>query len=126
MKYEKPITRKKLHIGCLNCSSASLKLSMDRILDVGFGDVHVTRDGEYVYDCTGYGYSIEKDGVMTEFKTDNYPIDGSANAWLIERMANKDPFHDWRIVFYGPMHGETYQRQGYMNWVCIESNKGFA
>lgn len=126
VKYEKPIDRKGLHIGCLNCSTASLKLNMDRMLDVGFGSVSASRDSKCVYQCCGNGYTIEKSGEMVDISSSNYPLDGYATAWDIERMANCDPWHDWRITFYGPMHGETYQRQGYLHWVCIESNQGFA
>lgn len=43
-----------------------------------------------------------------------------------EMQARKDPDHDWRIEKHGPMHGETFQRHGKNNWVCIESNAGFA
>jgi hypothetical protein len=128
VKFEKPIGKGELHIGCLNCSTASYKLSMDRILSVGFGLVKATKNGESVYEDTGSRYRILVDGKWKEYDMKDAPLDGCEwlDAWTIERMANKDPFNDWKITFNGPMHGETYQRQGYMHWPCIESNQGFA
>lgn len=35
-------------------------------------------------------------------------------------------YDDWRVVFHGPLHGETYQRHMENTWVMIESNMGFA
>jgi hypothetical protein len=43
-----------------------------------------------------------------------------------EARARKAPRHDWRIVLDGPLHGETYQRQGKNRWVLVEKNEGFA
>lgn len=44
----------------------------------------------------------------------------------LEEMALLEPEHDWRIIKHGPLHGETFQRQGEGRWVCVESNDGFA
>lgn len=43
-----------------------------------------------------------------------------------EGKARQKPDADWRVVLHGPMHGETYQRQGKNRWVLVESNEGFA
>ncbi len=105
-----PIKRKDLHVGCLNCSTAALIAPMDMVIAVGFGCAYVEKDGHQIYDGE-YDY---KNG--NEPKTVSY----------FEDMAKEDPDHDWRIVKFGPMHGETFQRQVENNWVCIESNEGFA
>lgn len=85
---------------------------MDMLIAVGFGSAYVTRDGETVYNEMDYRDSV--DG--SEFWT----------VQTAENVAAQDPNHDWRIVKYGPLHGETFQRQGKGKWYCIESNKGFA
>ena len=101
---KKQIAAKDLHIGCLTCSTASLVLDLRRMLCVGFGRVTVTKDGKEIWSGD----------------------DENKEAADIEQLALKNPEHDWRIEFYGPMHGETFQRHGKGNWVCIESNRGFA
>lgn len=99
-----------LHIGCLNCSTACLKAPMNMRIAVGFGCAVATKDDCVVYDG-------ERD-IMDR---------GDCRTFMfIENMARKDPDHDWRIVKHGPLHGETFQRHGNNEWVCIESNKGFA
>lgn len=110
MTFEKKpqIESKDLHIGCANCSSAALEAPMDMVIAVGFGDATVTKDGEVIYD-------------ERSISGDNY--------WTVqdaENLAIKEPDCDWRIEKYGPLHGETFQRQGDKKWVCIESNQGFA
>lgn len=110
MKYEKPIEAKDLHIGCLNCSTACLKAPMDMEIAVGFGMAIVTKDGKQIYDGEA-DYRQDK-----KIKRVRY----------FENLARKEPKCDWRIIKNGPMHGETFQRQGKNNWVCIESNNGFA
>jgi hypothetical protein len=81
---------------------------MDMVIAVGFGSAFVQKDGEIVY---------SEDIVDEE------------NFWTVqdaEDAAKLDPAHDWQIVKYGPLHGETFQRQGDGLWVCVESNRGFA
>lgn len=77
---------------------------------VGFGSAVVTKDDEYIYDERQEG-----------------PTWTVADA---EKAAAADPDHDWRIQKDGPLHGETFQRHmkgKYAGqWVCIESNRGFA
>lgn len=44
----------------------------------------------------------------------------------VEKLAARDPDHDWQIVLLGPLHGEVYQRHGVGEWCLIEKNEGFA
>ena len=107
-KFEPQINPEELSMGCLNCSSAALVAPMDMLLAVGFGNCYVTKGDEIVY---------------SEFDVED------ENYWTIqdaENAALEAPDLDWRVVKNGPMHGETFQRQGEGKWVCIESNRGFA
>ena len=110
MSKKKPIKEKDLHKGCMNCSTASLKAPMEMMIAVGFGAAYVTKEGKQIYD----GESDLQDNGIAKTVAE------------IEKMAELEPDADWRIIKEGPLHGETYQRQGKENWVCIESNKGFA
>ena len=92
--------------GCLNCGGAHAKLPMAALVAVGFGDAHVSRDGVVTYREMG--------------------AKRLSRALRFERQAARDPDHDWRIVLDGPLHGETYQRQGPKEWVLVERNRGFA
>jgi hypothetical protein len=110
MPFEKlpAITKEGLNLGCLNCTTAALIAPMDMVIAVGFGIAFVTKDNEFVY---------SEDSADDE------------NYWTVqdaEDVAKLDPDHDWQIVKFGPLHGETFQRQGDGLWVCVESNKGFA
>lgn len=112
MSFEKlpAIDKNGLHVGCLNCSTAALIAPMNMIIAVGFGSAYVTKDDECVYD--------EQQAMQDE-----------AEEWTVqdaENAALADPDHDWRIVKHGPMHGGTFQRHGPGEWVCVESNEGFA
>jgi len=102
------IKPEEIHIGCPCCSSAALVASMDMIIAVGFGAAYATRDNEVIYD----GREVEDENWLTVFD--------------LEKMAAADPDHDWRIVKYTPLHGETFQRHGPGQWICIDSNRGFA
>lgn len=107
-KKEPQIDSKDLCVGCLNCSTAALEAPMGMIIAVGFGSSYVMKDDECIYD-----EQLVKDG----------------NYWTVEdveKLAEKEPDHDWRIKKHGPLHGETFQRHGPKKWVCIESNPGFA
>ncbi|KKM75045.1 hypothetical protein LCGC14_1394240 [marine sediment metagenome] len=99
-----------LYMGCLTCSTAEYKASMDKIICTGFGSACATKDGKTVYDGD------------QDYRNGNEP----KTVGEIEKIAQESPDHDWRIVMYGPLHGEIYQRQGEKNWVCVESNQGFA
>lgn len=109
MEWEKSKSCERIHIGCLNCSTAESVLSMNRLLGVGFGDVIVTKNERTVY-------SESRNVLEMDIPS----------ALRYEHLARTDPDNDWRVEFIGPMHGETYQRHGNENWVCIESNPGFA
>ena len=107
---KKPVKAKELHIGCLNCSTACLKLPLNREIAVGFGSAFVKKNNKIIYD----GEMAYRDG--KRIKRVRY----------FEKLARKSPQVDWQIILHGPMHGETFQRQGKNNWVCVESNRGFA
>lgn len=96
--------------GCLNCPSPTKKASLDRPIAVGFGAAYVTRDGEEVYDGERDLHDGKEPRTIRE----------------VEEKAAADPDHDWQIVLHGPLHGETYQRHGEGEWVCVETNQGFA
>jgi len=101
-----------LHIGCATCSSVpgSRIADMGMSICVGFGSAYVTRDAALVYD----GESELRRDIEPKTLAD------------IEAMAAQDPDSDWRVVMCGPLHGETYQRQGRSRWVMVDSNQGFA
>ena len=91
---------------CLNCPPISLDMRCP--IAVGFGDAHVSRDGKVIW---------------------SESPNADARVWTVrtaERRAARDPRHDWRIVLNGPLHGETYQRQGVKRWVLVARNLGFA
>ena len=93
---------------CLNCPPIAPTLDMRRRIAVGFGFAALTRDGDAVWVEEGQDYG------------------DCLSVRQAENRARKDPRRDWRIVLHGPMHGETYQRQGRDRWVLVEKNEGFA
>lgn len=105
-----PLEDNQLFIGCACCSTACRIAHAYMEIAVGFGSAFLSKDSELIYSET-------QDG----------PIWTVADA---EKLAAADPDHDWRIQKYGPLHGETFQRHAkgkYSGqWVCIESNQGFA
>ena len=112
MAWEKkpPLKGEDIHVGCLNCSTAAKKAPMNMLIAVGFGSALVFRDNEIFYDGES---DYQKTGKCKSLQD-------------IENEAKNDPDHDWCLEKYGPLHGETFQRQGDEEWVCIESNPGFA
>ena len=94
---------------CLCCPPIPAIAPLRKMIAVGFGDAVVTRDGEEVFD----GEAAYRRGKPVTF-------------YKAERMAKRDPDHDWRVVLYGPLHGETYQRHAAKTWVLVENNMGFA
>lgn len=108
MKYKllPPVEAKNIYVGCACCSTACQIAHMDMAIAVGFGSANVTKDGDLIYD--------EREG------EDIWTVQDAEDAAL------KDPDHDWQIMKMGPLHGETFQRQGVGRWVCVESNPGFA
>ena len=95
---------------CAFCPPILAKCDMHKTIAVGFGDAHVSRDGECFYD----GERALHEGMEPK------------QLYQIERKAARDPDHDWRLHLFGPLHGEVYQRQGDKTWVLVEKNEGFA
>lgn len=129
--------------GC--CPPIRAQLAMECVIAVGFGDAHVERDGEEVYreashvgsaqecdrcDGTGACEGGETYLLTTCEKCGGFGYIGELPPeWMVadaERAAVADPDHDWRIVLYGPLHGEVYQRHGLSEWMLVEKNEGFA
>ena len=94
---------------CLHCPPIQPTLHMRTRIAVGFGYAAVTCDGKGVWHEPP---NAEWKKLWTVLKAEN--------------RARKNPDADWRIVMDGPLHGETYQRQGRNRWVLIEKNQGFA
>ena len=98
---------------CTCCAPIAATLPLDAIVAVGFGSAVVTRDGDMV---------LDGERAMQYAETDEEIV----TVGQAEALAAADPQHDWRIELFGPLHGETYQRQGPASWVLVERNKGFA
>lgn len=98
---------------CLTCREHGANpqqiAPMDMVIAVGFGAACITKNGKLIWD--------EQRGE----RSGKYLTVADA-----ERMARKDPDNDWQIQKHGPLHGETYQRHGKNEWVCVEQNEGFA
>jgi hypothetical protein len=94
------------HGGCLNCPPAHAVAPMNTLIAVGFGDAHISKDGEVVFD----GERADDFHELGEF----------------EALAKADPNHDWRLVLNAPLHSREYQRQGEGAWVLVEQGEGFA
>ena len=93
---------------CLTCGCGSHDtMPMDALLGVGFGDVTVTRDNEYVWSETNAVHKAER------LKRDPMLWQGKD----AEEAAAKDPNHDWRVHFVAPLYEALYQRQGKEHWV---------
>lgn len=73
-------------------------------LAVGFGFVSILKDDEVIWSGD----------------------DLSRRAVRAENMARKDPDHDWRIQFYGPLSEAVYQRHERNEWYLVERGLGFA
>ena len=96
-------------VACLTCGmGARSDLDMDRHIAVGFG---------------GAGYSVDGDTLWDEQRAidENYPT-----VQDVEKLAEQDPNHDWRIYFYAPLYEAEYQRQGNNVWVLVKKGPGFA
>jgi hypothetical protein len=102
---------------CACCPPIPTQAPLDKVVAVGFGSAQVTCDGEFVAD--GENGVLVRDGVTERFEP------WSLTFGDVEEMAVLRP-GDWRIELHGPLHGETYQRQGPGQWVCVERNEGFA
>lgn len=97
---------------CLHCPDPPKEMRLERVIAVGFGEAHLECDGRIIWSEMEAERKNPDDDLMT-----------FADA---EKLAERQPKHDWRIVLHGPLHGETYQRQGPGKWLCIEQNEGFA
>ena len=96
---------------CLCCPPIYAEAPPDKLIAVGFGSADVTCDGRVVY-----------------VEPVNDDDSGEGDFWDFARAeteAAKDPDHDWRASLFGPLHGETYQRQD-GKWLLVETNQGFA
>jgi hypothetical protein len=102
MVWAKKVEKGKVHFGCGTCSTVPVSrvADMDMSICVGFGSAIVTNDGQLFYDGEA---DLRND---TEPKT----------LAEIETTAKQFPGSDWRVSLHGPLHGETYQRQG-KRWV---------
>lgn len=111
-----PVASDKIHHGCICCSNVQQIAHKGMWIAVGFGDAHVSKDGEPIWNESDESHKAEGEN-------------RNENLWTLEdaeQAAALDPDHDWRIVKFGPLHGEVYQRQEPGKWVLIESNMGFA
>ena len=131
--------------GCVNCGPPSVHLPLDAALHPGFGDLTLFCDGE-----VPEFWSEFRDWPVPEYLWGSWetgeikvgPRKGQEwHAWIggiewqsliervqlfdIEEAVAEDPDHDWQVEIYGPMHGETYQRQGPGHWVMVKTNGGF-
>lgn len=103
---------------CSCCPPIPTQAPLDKVIAVGFGAAQVYRDDEFFAD--GETGIMRRNGIVERFEPWTLTFGD------IEEIARLDPGHDWQIVLHGPMHGETYQRQGEGVWLCIERNQGFA
>ena len=94
---------------CLCCPPILPTLKMNWRIAVGFGYAAVECGSKVIW---SESWNMEWSELWTVQKAEN--------------LARKRKKGDWRIVLDGPMHGETYQRQGRNRWVLVKSNNGFA
>ena len=98
-----------LQSGCLTCGPTPTTCPLDAKLTVGFGSCTVTCDDDAVYDAQP-NVSWERAPRLRKY----------------EKLARRDPDHDWRVEFYKPLSEEEYQRQGAGQWVLVRKGEGFA
>ncbi len=73
------------------------------LIAVGFGDAYITFNGKTIYDGEA-----------------DYHKRGKAKTLKYFELQARYKKGDWRVIKYGPLHGETFQRQGKNNWVCVK------
>ena len=95
--------------GCLSCPSVERTALMNMVIGVGFGIAQVTMDNDIIFSET------------RDIEAEDLPIVAD-----IEKLAEQDPDHDWRILLEAPLRSREYQRHGPKNWVLIHSGRGFA
>lgn len=88
---------------CLTGGPQPTELPVSAILAVGFGYVTVSKDGERLWSGDDERVTLRR----------------------FERQAAKDPDHDWRVLFYGPLSEPEYQRQD-GKWLLVRKGEGFA
>ncbi len=106
---------------CFCCPPIPAKAELGKIIAVGFGSAVATCDGMLVVDGENGLLCPPFWGADVPRRTEEFITFED-----IERIAQADPGHDWQIRLDGPMHGETYQRQGENLWLLVEKNEGFA
>lgn len=97
-----------LRSGCFTCGPQPCAIDLEATIAVGFGDAGVTRDGTEVWSeagCTDENYWTIQDA---------------------EDEALKDPDHDWRVYFHGPLSEAEYQRHAAGQWFLVKKGMGFA
>jgi hypothetical protein len=92
----------------LNWGPLDKILPLDTIIAIGFGICQVTKGSELIYQ---------------EKQSNEGPVPTLSH---FELLAQKDPDHDWQVMFHGPLSSETYKRQSINKWVLIDKGEGFA
>ena len=107
-------------IGCACCSCCEMKYNKNQTIIYCSLDVKI-------YNGFG-GWKIMKDGIRFFEADPSKEITWNKIKTLkhFEKLAAKDPKHDWRAVVNLPLRDATYQRQGKEKWVLVKSGKGFA
>ena len=73
------------------------------------------------------GAKITKDGKIIWQETRQTKWNDCLTVRDAERMALKEPDHDWRITIQKPLLlNRTYQRQGKGRWMLVRKGRGFA
>jgi hypothetical protein len=88
--------------GCLTGGPVPVLLRPDAILAVGFGWVEVTLDGQVLCRLDDECVTLAD----------------------LESIAARYADHDWRVLYYGPLSDELYQRQA-DGWALICKGRGF-
>lgn len=107
IKFEKPLERG--YIGCLNCGSCPLKLTLNTPIVAGFGTAIITKNKKTIY-----------------FEPAEIEFKDAPKLRKFEKMAREESNADWRYKLNLPLRNAEYQRQGKNSWVLIKSGQGFA
>ena len=94
---------------CLMCATDDRVLPIKSKVIAGFGSATITKDGETVY-----------------YEKPNLEWEKAPTLLKFEKMARKDPDHDWRYNLDLPLRSAVYQRHGENKWCLIEKGLGFA
>lgn len=81
--------------------------SLDMEIGVGFGRAGVTCDGVPVW-------------------TERPEDEEAPKLAFFENLAHLRRGSDWRVILYGPLRHEEWQRWSKDNWVLIKLEEGFA